>query len=328
MIHWGILGCGHIARKFASDLKLVENAQLIACGARSAVSADAFAREFSVKNIHHSYESLVKDDEVDVIYVATPHSHHHEHTLLCINNNKAVLCEKAFAINYKQAKEMIDAARAKKAFLMEAVWTKFLEPFNKVKQLIDEGLIGEVKSMLVNFGFKAPPDAPQRLLDATLGGGSVLDIGIYNVFTALFFFGKPDVISAEASLTVENTDRQCAVNFKYNDGKIAQLFSTFLTDTPTEADINGTNGRIRLTSRYYTPFTTIEYFTGRPAIKQIIELDNNEKGFGYEHEARHVGECLEKGLTESPVMTHADSLLLMETLDIIRKKAGIRYEVD
>src|SRR6516164_9502630 len=146
MIRWGILGCGHIARKFASDLKLVEKAQLVACGARNEASADAFAKEFSVKNIHHCYESLVKDDEVDVIYVATPHSHHYEHTLLCINNNKAVLCEKAFALNYKQAKEMIDAARNKKVFLMEAVWTKFLHPFNKVKQLIDEGLIGDVKS--------------------------------------------------------------------------------------------------------------------------------------------------------------------------------------
>jgi predicted dehydrogenase len=328
MIRWGILGCGRIARKFASDLKLVENALLVACGARNAASADAFAKEFSVKNIHHSYESLVKDDEVDVIYVATPHSHHHEHTLLCIHNNKAVLCEKAFALNYKQAKEMIDAARNKKVFLMEAVWTKFLHPFNKVKQLIDEGLIGDVKSMLVNFGFKAPPDAPQRLLDASLGGGTILDIGIYNVFTALFFLGKPDVISAEAILTADNTDEQCAVNFKYNDGRMAQLFSTFLTDTPTEADINGTAGRIRLTSRYYTPFTTIEHFSGRPAIKQVIELTNNEKGFGYEHEAKHVCECLEKGLTESPVMTHDDSLLLMETLDSIRRKAGIIYTVD
>jgi predicted dehydrogenase len=125
MIRWGILGCGRIARKFASDLKLVENATLVACGARNGASAEAFAKEFNVKNIHHSYKSLVTDNEVDVIYVATPHSHHHEHTLLCVNNGKAVLCEKAFAINYKQAKEMIDTARAKKVFLMEAVWTNF-----------------------------------------------------------------------------------------------------------------------------------------------------------------------------------------------------------
>src|SRR5450432_4290756 len=144
MIRWGILGCGRIARKFASDLKLVETAELVACGARHALSADAFAHEFSVKHVHYSYESLVKDNEVDVIYVATPHSHHHEHTLLCIENNKAVLCEKAFAINYKQAKEMIDAARNKNIFLMEAVWTKFLKPFNKAKEMIDTGMLGDI----------------------------------------------------------------------------------------------------------------------------------------------------------------------------------------
>jgi len=328
MIRWGILGCGRIARKFASDLKLVENAELVACGARSAASADAFAKEFNVKNAHDSYEALVKDDEVDVIYIATPHSHHHEHALLCINNNKAVLCEKAFAINYKQAKEMTDAARANNVFLMEAVWTKFLQPFNKAKEMINAGMLGEVKSMLVNFGFKPPADAPQRILDPALGGGTLLDIGIYNVFTALFFLGKPDAIFAEATLTPENTDTQCAVTFTYKDGKIAQLFSTFLSDTATELHINGTAGRIRLSSRYYTPFTTIEYFPGRPDTKQIIELDKPEEGFGYQHEARHVCECLEKGLTESPVMTHADTLLLMEIMDDIRKKAGIIYPVD
>ena len=328
MIRWGILGCGRIARKFASDLKLVDDAILVACGARNAASADAFANEFSVKNKHYSYEALVADNEVDVIYVATPHSHHHEHTLLCINNGKAVLCEKAFAINYKQAKEMIDAARSKNVFLMEAVWTKFLQPYNKVKEMIDAGMLGEIKSMLVNFGFRPPAEAPQRLLDPSLGGGTMLDIGIYNVFTALFFLGKPDAITAEASLTSQHTDTQCAVTFKYNDGKLAQLFSSFLSDLGTEADICGTSGRVRLTARYYTPFTTIEYFPDKQDSKQIVEIDNAQQGYGYQHEAKHVGECLVKGLTESPVMTHADTLLLMETLDAIRKKAGITYPAD
>ncbi|MEP6681742.1 MAG: Gfo/Idh/MocA family oxidoreductase [Parafilimonas sp.] len=328
MIRWGILGCGRIARKFASDLKLVKEAELVACGASQPLSANAFAHEFEVKNVHHSYESLVNDSEVDVIYVATPHSHHHEHTLLCIQHNKAVLCEKAFAINYKQAKEMIDAARNKKVFLMEAVWTKFLQPFNKVKEIINAGTLGEIKSMQLNFGFRAPDDAPQRLLNPSLGGGTMLDIGIYNVFTALFFLGKPDKIVATATLTEDKVDEQCAVTFLYNDGKLAQLFSTFLSDTSTEADICGTKGRIRLTARYYTPFTTIEYFIGKADTKQIIDLNTYEEGFGYEHEARHVCECLEKGLTESDVMTHADTLLLMETLDAIRKEAGIVYPAD
>lgn len=328
MIRWGILGCGRIARKFASDLKLVKNAELVACGARSKSSADEFAAAFSVKHTHYNYQGLAKDNEVDVIYVATPHSHHHEHTLLCIENNKAVLCEKAFAINYKQAKEMIDAARSKRVFLMEAVWTKFLKPFNKVKEIIDSGMLGEIKSILLNFGFRPPADAPQRIYDPELGGGTMLDIGIYNVFTTLFFLGKPDAIEANMTPAPTGVDAQCAATFSYKNGAIAQLFSTFLSDTSTEADICGTEGRVHLTARYYTPFTTIEYYKGKPDTKQIIYSDENEEGFGYQYEASHVCECLEKGLTESNVMTHEDTLLLMETLDEVRRKAGIIYSVD
>ncbi len=328
MIRWGILGCGRIAGKFASDLKLVPNAALIACGARSKQSADEFASTYNIPHKHYSYEDLVKDDEVDVVYVATPHSHHHQHTLLCIEHNKAVLCEKAFAINYKQAKEMIDAARNKKVFLMEAVWTKFLKPYNKVKQMIDEGMLGELKSMQLNFGFKPPANAPQRIFDPQLGGGTILDIGIYNIFTTLFFLGKPDAI--EASMTPASTgiDAQCAATFNYKNGAIAQLFSTFLSDTSTEADVCGTEGRIHFSHRYYTPFTTIEYYKGRPDTKEIIYTPADEQGFGYQYEAMHVCKCLEDGLTESNVMTHADTLLLMQTMDEVRRKAGIKYSVD
>ncbi|HEY2727906.1 MAG TPA: Gfo/Idh/MocA family oxidoreductase, partial [Parafilimonas sp.] len=249
-------------------------------------------------------------------------------TLLCIENNKAVLCEKAFAINYKQAKEMIDAARNKKVFLMEAVWTKFLEPFNKVKQMIDDGMIGEIKSMQLNFGFRPFENAPQRIYDPELGGGTMLDIGIYNVFTTLYFLGKPDAIEAMMTPASTGVDAQCAATFNYNNGAIAQLFSTFLSDTSTALDICGTEGRVHLTARYYTPFTTIEYYTGRPDTKQIIYSNENHEGFGYQYEAQHVCECLEKGLTESNIMTHNDTLLLMETLDRIRNKAGIKYSVD
>jgi predicted dehydrogenase len=328
MIRWGILGCGKIARKFASDLKWAGNAKLVACGARHELSARAFANEFNIKNVHVGYESLVKDPDVDVIYVATPHSHHCEHSLLCLNNGKAVLCEKSLAINTKEVQWMIQTAREKNIFLMEAVWTKFLQPYNKVKAMIGQGMLGELKSLIVSFGFRPSDDAPQRLLDPALGGGTLLDIGIYNVFTTLFFLGKPDKISASAILTPQKTDMQCAATFSYNDGKLAQLFSTFQSDAATELDIYGTKGRIRLTARYYTPFTTIEFYPGKQDTRQVIDLDIDEKGFGYEHEAMHVGECLEKGLTESPVMTHADSLLLMETMDAIRKEAGIVYAAD
>jgi predicted dehydrogenase len=326
-IRWGILGCGRIARKFAADLALVQDARLTAVGARQMESARAFANEFPAPHVHGSYEKLVSDPEVDVIYIASPHSHHHEHTLLCLNHGKAVLCEKAFALNSWQAKEMVDLARSKKIFLMEAVWSKFLPQFHKVKELIDAGELGEIQTMHSSFGFIPLPPVPSRLFDPELGGGSLLDIGIYNVFITLAFMGRPDVV--EASMTPADTgiDKQCAMLFKYKNGAMAQLFSSLTANLGTEADIGGTKSRIRLTSRFYAPSANIELFTGREDSKQVIPV-YKEAGSGYQYEARHVGECLRKGLTESPVMTHADSLLIMETLDRIRATAGIHYPAD
>ncbi len=327
LIRWGILGCGRIARKFASDLRHTEHAELIAIGSRSRATAEEFARDFSVKFIHDSYESLAANEEVEVIYVATPHALHYEHVLLCLGYKKAVLCEKVFAINSKQAIAMIAKAREKKVFLMEALWTKFLPHYNKLIQILGEGQLGEIKSVLVNFGFKPMAPVPQRLFDPALGGGTLLDIGIYNVFIALSVLGRPDSIEASATPAATGVDEQCAVLFKYKNGAMAQLFSSFSSNLATEADINGDKGRIRLTSRFYEPGTSIEFYPERVDSRQIIPFDK-EEGFGYQFEARHVGECLRMELTESPVMSLDDTLLMMETLDRIRSAAGLHYDVD
>lgn len=326
-IRWGILGCGKIARKFASDLVYVKDAELMAVGSRELSTAQTFANEFQVAHVHGSYQALVSDPEVDVIYVATPHAMHLEHTLLCLHNGKAVLCEKPFAMDARQSKEMIDLAKSKKLFLMEAMWTKFLPNFQKVKQLIDDGELGEIRNMMVNFGFIPKDPIPHRVYDPALGGGSLLDLGIYNVFMALSYLGKPDVI--EASMTPAHTgvDDQCAVLFKYKNGALAQLFSSFSCNTSTQADISGTKKSIHFSSRYYAPLTNIEFFSGMEDNKQPISF-HQEPGLGYQYEARHVGECLRKGLTDSPVMSHADTLELMETLDKIRALAGIHYPTD
>lgn len=326
-IRWGILGCGRIARKFASDLQLVSEAELVAVGSRSRESAENFAKEFPVKKVHDSYESLVNDAGVDVIYIASPHSHHHEHTLLCLHHHKAVLCEKAFALNTKQASEMIALAQKQHVFLMEALWTKFMPHYQLAMKMLRDGQLGPIQNVLVNFGFAPTPPVPARLLDPALGGGSLLDIGIYNVFMALSVLGKPDVIEASMSPAPTGVDEQCAILFKYNSGAMAQLFCSFSSNLATEADISGREGRIRLTSRFYEPSTTFEYYPGRVDTRQIIPV-YKEPGWGYQYEIRHVNECLKKGLTESPVMSHNDSLLLMETLDAIRAKAGIRYNAD
>ena len=326
-IRWGILGCGRIARKFAADLRLVADAELTAIASRNKETLELFAKDFPCRHLHNSYESLAANNEVDVIYVATPHSHHYEHTILCLNHDKAVLCEKAFAINTRQAKEMIKIAKERKVFLMEALWTKFLPHYKKLQELLEQKALGDIKSVLVNFGFKTTDQSPKRLFDPLLGGGTLLDIGVYNVFMAMSVLGEPDAIEATMTPSPTGVDEQIAVLFKYNSGAMAQLFSSFVTNLPIQAEINGTEGNITLTTRFYEPSATIQLYRQMPGEKEIIAVQK-EAGFGYQYEARHVNECLKNGLTESPVMTHADTLLLMEMLDKIRNKARIEYPAD
>ena len=327
-IKWGILGLGKIARKFAADLPHTGNSELVSVASRSRENAKQFATEFNAKNYYDDYTQLVNDREVDVIYIATPHSHHYANTMLCLNASKPVLCEKAFAVNTREAKEMIALARSKKIFLMEALWTRFLPAHIKMREILKEGLIGTPKSVLINFGFRPQEPIAPRIYDPALAGGTLLDIGIYNVFIAMSVLGKPDAIDAQMTRASTGVDAQCSIVFNYKDGSIAQLFSTFLSDLSTEADIAGTNGRIRLTNRFYAPESKIEYYPGRIETKQIIDTTEVSKGFGYQYEARHVAECIAAGKTESPMVTHDDTLNLMEVLDTIRKKAGIVYPAD
>lgn len=326
-IRWGILGCGKIARKFAADLRLVKDAELIAVGAREQKTADAFVIDFPSKYTHDSYEALVNNPEVDVIYVATPHGLHHEHVMLCLKHKKAVLCEKAFAINSKEAKEMINYAKAQNTFIMEAFWTRFLPHYLKMKELLTQNKVGNIKFLSAEFGFKpAPPFAP-RIYEPALGGGSLLDIGVYPIFLALDILGRPDQIDAFMTPASTGVDEQCAMRFVYKNGAIAHLFCSFATNLATGADIAGDEGRIRLTHRFHGPTTMLEFYPGAVDTREVIPFEN-ASGNGYEYEARHVNECLRNNLTESPVLTHQFTLLLMETLDRIRAKAGIKYPAD
>jgi predicted dehydrogenase len=327
IIRWAILGCGRIADKFASDLQLVEEAKLVAIGSRSSEPATAFAAKFAVPFVHNSYEALADDPDVDVIYIATPHNLHCENTLLCLQHQKAVLCEKPFAMNLRQANKMINLARKQNVFLMEALWTKFVPHYIKMMEMIREGELGTVKTVLANFGFKPAELTPQRLFDPALGGGTILDIGIYNVFLALSILGKPDVIEAVMIPATTGVDEQCSVLFRYHDGAMAQLFSSFTTNLPIEASIAGTKASMQVTNRFYEPSATLQFYKESIKDQQTIPIEK-ETGFGYQYEARHVTTCLQQGLTESPVMTHADTLLLTETLDKIRAIAGIHYATD
>lgn len=325
-IGWGILGCGKIARKFAADLRLVEDSQLVAVGSRDQARGNEFAQSFNASRVHTRYDLLANDPDVDVIYIATPHGFHYEHTMLCLQYQKAVLCEKAFALNARHAKEMITFARKQKTFVMEAFWTKFLPQYQKTIEIIRSGIIGEIKWIQADFGFNAGNPVPQRLIDPRLGGGALLDIGIYPVFLAQSILGKPSEIHAIMTPYNTGVDEQCSITMKFPNGAVAVLSSTLAAETPVEAVIAGTKGRILLKNRFHNAAATIELATGKEEPK-VIDV-HREDGFGYQFEARHVGDCLRKGLIESPVMTHDDTIKQMETLDAIRKICGIRYEVD
>lgn len=325
-IKWGILGCGKIANKFASDLKLVEDAELAAIASRNPEKLATFSKEHRPVQAFNTYEALVNCADVEAIYVATPHGMHYDHVMLCLRNGKAVLCEKAFALNLAQAREMVEFARKQKVFLMEAFWTKFLPQYQKVIDIIRSGKIGEIKLIQSDFGFHAPEPKAQRLYDPLLGGGSLLDIGIYPVFLAQSILGKPTQVHAFITPYESGVDEQCVMTMKFAGGALAVLSSTFAAETPVEAMIAGTSGRIVMRNRFHNATGTVELVTGRDDVRQIDVP--RESGFGYQFETRHVNECLRRGLTESPVMKHADTLMLMETLDRIRKVCDVRYGVD
>jgi len=323
-IRWGILGCGKIADKFASDLKLTQSGILVAVASKDKKRAIQFGDRYNVLMAHGNYEELAANPEVDAIYIATTHNFHHQNALLCLENEKAVLCEKPLAINSIQVKEMIDTARRKKVFFMEALWTKFLPHYKIVTSMVRDGKLGQLQSMQVNFGFKPYPPIPDRLFNPALGGGSLLDIGIYNVFMALSLMGKPDEIHAMMSPAPTGVDEQCAVTFSYKNGGFAQLLSSFSSNLATGCDISGTEGRIYLSKRFYEPSTLINFYRNNSNSGTIIPF-LKPNGWGYHEQISHVNHCISRGLTESPIMTHDDSLLLMTTLDEIRMKAGIKY---
>jgi predicted dehydrogenase len=324
-VRWGILGCGKIAAKFAADLRLVKDAVLTAVASKDELRARNFAETYGAEHTFNSYESLAMSN-VDVIYIATPHGLHHEHTMLCLQYGKAVLCEKAFALNLKQVEEMVALAKQKKVFLMEAFWSKFLPQYTKVVELITNGSIGTIQFLQADFGFRAGEPKAQRLYDPLLGGGALLDIGIYPVFLAQSLLGKPIDISATISRYSSGVDEQCCMNLVHSGGALSSLACTFAADTPVQAIICGTEGRIEMRNRFHNATARIFVGKGKDELTEVEVY--HEDGYGYQFEAQHVTDCLQQGLIESPVHTLQDSLDLMETLDAIRAKAGIRYPVD
>jgi predicted dehydrogenase len=265
---------------------------------------------------------MVADPKVDVVYIATPHSHHKEHALLCLKNKKAVLCEKAFAINKNEASEMIDCARENNTFLMEAFWTMFQPSFNKALEILKSGELGELKMVRSDFSFNAVFDKDKRLYNTKLGGGSLLDVGVYPVFAALVTLGIPDSIKTFSEFSVTGAEESISMIFKYKNGTMANLSSGFSLHSPIETGFWCEKGYLTLHRRWFEP-TEITVWKEGGEVRKIPPA--NKDGFGYHYEAAHVMKCLDENKIESDKMTWKTSLDLMGMLDRIRIDAGIFY---
>ena len=282
-INWGIIGLGKIAKKFAEGLSKVENATLYGVASRDLGKAKEFSEEYQSEVAYGSYEELMQDENIDVIYIATPHVFHHTLTLDCLKHGKAVLSEKPFAMNLKEAEEMIHAARDNKVFLMEALWTKFLPHFQDVIQKVNSEEFGKIRSLKADFGFKAEFDKKKRLFNKSLGGGSLLDIGVYPIFAAYCLLGKPEKIEAEAKFAETGVDLETRMKFKYKNDVVAELHATFKEKTPTVAEITLEKATIILDSRFHEP-TSVTTITEDKQETRDFGVENN----GYTFEAEHV----------------------------------------
>lgn len=322
-INWGILGPGKIASKFAADLKLVEDAKLIAVASRSEKDAKTFARTFDIEHSYGSYYAMLENPFIDVVYIATPHPFHFEHSLLCMNKGKAVLCEKPLAMNTSQVDEMIETAKKNGVFLMEAMWTRFFPAIRKAETLIAEGAIGEIRLLQADFGFFAEFDAQSRLFNNMLGGGSLLDVGVYPLFLATLLLGKPSEIKALSHFSSAEVDLSTSMVMHYPSSATALLTSSIICDTPLTVIISGTKGSIKIGSPWYIPTSlTLQNEKG------VSEMSFPLKGTGFYYEAKEVVECLQSHKLESPVFPLALSADIMSTVDRIRKEAGITYKED
>jgi predicted dehydrogenase len=320
-VRWGIIGLGNIAHKFAKDLLSVKDAHLYAVASRSQKKADQFASEYKVLKAFNSYEDLVSDSNVDAVYIATPHSLHKENTLLCLKNRIAVLCEKPFAMDADEVKEMISCAKANNTLLMEALWTSFLPHYQYTINTLRENTLGKLVKMEASFGFYRAFDNNSRLFNKSLGGGSLLDIGIYPIFAALSILGKPKKIEANATFFDNGADSSCNMVFNYENNITAHLRSSLLEDLPTEAIFYCEKGTIKINRQFHCPSSVSIIIDDKEEL-----LDFNYNTIGYSFEIEHFNKLIQQGKYESPVMSFKFSKELIAVLDEVRSIINLDYK--
>ena len=321
---WGVLATGGIAATFTADVRRLEGAEVVAVASRSEASAKAFADRFEIPRAYGEWAGLVADPEVDVVYVATPHAAHRAAAGLALEAGKAVLCEKAFTLNAREARELVALAGERGLFLMEAMWMYCNPVIRRMTELIADGAIGDVRMVQADFGVQGPFGPDHRLRDPALGGGALLDLGVYPVSLAQLILGEPDRVQADALLSPEGVDLNTAMLLGWDSGATALLSCSVTAGTASTATVTGTAGRIELPSGFFAPDWMVLHREGRAPER----IKGDSPLTGMQHEAAEVMRCLRAGETQSPLVPLDGSLAVMRTLDAVRDRVGVRYPVD
>lgn len=317
-LRWGILGTGGIARTFAADLALTDSGDVVAVGSRRQATADAFGDDFGVPHRHGSYADLVADRDVDVVYVATPHPMHHDDAILALRASKPVLVEKPFTMNAAEARDVVRVAREQGLFAMEAMWTRFLPHVRRIREWLASGVLGEIVTVTADHGQWFAEDPDFRLFAPALGGGALLDLGVYPVSFASMVLGPPARIDALGDPAFTGVDAQTSMLFGYHSGAHAVLTCTLRAKSPTRASIVGTDARIEVDGDFYAP-TAVSLITRNG---DVTRIDLARVGRGLRHQADEVARLLADGATESPLLPLDETVSIMATMDTVLAKLG------
>ncbi|MGW7242135.1 Gfo/Idh/MocA family protein [Streptomyces sp. NPDC054804] len=326
-VRWGILATGGIAAAFAADLVDLPDAEIAAVASRSAESAEAFAERFGIGRAYGDWESLARDEDIDVVYVATPHSAHRAAAGLCLEAGRNVLCEKAFTIDAREAGELVALAKEHDRFLMEAMWMYCNPLVRRLKTLVADGAIGEVRTVQADFGLEGPFPPAHRLRDPALGGGALLDLGVYPVSFAHLLLGEPDGLSARAVLSDEGVDLQTGALLSWESGALASVHCSIVGGTGTTASVTGSRGRIDIPDGFFNPERFVLHRDGHDPEEFALGPADGPRNT-LRHEAREVMRALRAGEKESPLVPLAGTLAVMRTLDTLREQIGVRYAVE
>ncbi|MFF0111696.1 Gfo/Idh/MocA family protein [Streptomyces prasinus] len=323
-VRWGILATGGMAATFTADLVDLPDAEIVAVASRSPEPAKAFAERFGIPRAYGDWESLARDEEIDIVYVATPHSAHRTAAGLCLEAGRNVLCEKPFTLNVREAAELVGLARDKGLFLMEAMWMYCHPMVRRLKALIDDGAIGEVRTVQADFGLAANVSASHRLRDPALGGGALLDLGVYPVSFAQLLLGEPSDVVAKATLSEEGVDLQTGALLSWESGAIASVHCSIVGGTATSASVTGSAGRIDIPYGFFFPDRFVLHRDGKEAEEFVADPADGARN-SLKHEAAEAMRALRAGETESPLVPLDGTLAVMRTLDAIRERIGVRY---